>query len=198
MNRYFSRILFSLILVLFNACASTKPDHPETQLPERGDAETEYQLKLQKMAEYNPGAQYELGRMYLYGQWLPQSDIEAVKWFRKAADQGMAEAQYQLANMYAHGRGELAKDDTQAVAWLRKAADQGLADAQYTLGGMYALGKAGVVQDPVQSYIWIELAAKQGHAKAIEAQKKIIEVLPTSQLEEVQRLSREWAAAHPK
>ena len=44
--------------------------------------------------------------------------------YRKAADQGLADAQDNLGDMYADGRG-VAKDDAQAVAWYRKAADQG-------------------------------------------------------------------------
>ena len=115
---------------------------------------------------------------------------------QQLAEHGDAGAQYDLGWKYFKGEG-VPKDDVQAVAWFRKAADQGDADAQYTLGAMYGLGK-GVAMDVVQSYMWIELAANQGHAKAIDARKKITEVLTTSQIEEGQRLSREWSAAHHK
>jgi TPR repeat protein len=34
--------------------------------------------------------------MYLNGKGVPKDDAEAVKWFRKAAEQGYADAQYDL------------------------------------------------------------------------------------------------------
>jgi TPR repeat protein len=53
--------------------------------------------------------------------------------FRKAAEQGDAEAQYNLGNAYHYGRG-VAQDYAEAVKWWRKATEQGSATAQYSLG----------------------------------------------------------------
>ena len=39
--------------------------------------------------------------MYGAGRGVPQDDAEAVQWFRQAAEQGYAEAQYNLGIMYA-------------------------------------------------------------------------------------------------
>ena len=47
-----------------------------------------------------------------------------MKWYRKAADQGDAAAQYNLGVMYKNGRGVL-EDYVQAHAWLNLAAAQG-------------------------------------------------------------------------
>ena len=69
---------------------------------------------------------------------------------RKAADQGVASAQYNLGGMYYRGEG-VAQDYTQALFWYRKAADQGDAYAQYNLGGMYDRGE-GVAQNFVQAH----------------------------------------------
>ena len=49
---------------------------------------------------------------------------EAVKWYRKAAEQGHAEAQYALGYSYQYGHG-VAQDDEEAATWYRKAAEQG-------------------------------------------------------------------------
>ena len=57
---------------------------------------------------------------------------EAAKWYRKAAEQGHSEAQYQLGECYYCGHG-VDKDYNEAVKWFRKAAEQGNSDAQYTL-----------------------------------------------------------------
>ncbi|KAF9334261.1 hypothetical protein BGZ91_010922, partial [Linnemannia elongata] len=46
-----------------------------------------------------------LGLMYAQGNGVEQSDIEAVKWFTKAAEQGEAVAQSNLGSMYKQGRG---------------------------------------------------------------------------------------------
>ena len=45
-------------------------------------------------------AQYDLGGMYYNGQGVAKNYAEAMKWFRKAADQGSANAQYGLGVMY--------------------------------------------------------------------------------------------------
>ena len=45
-------------------------------------------------------AQFNLVVMYFGGQGVPQDDVEAVSWTRKAADQGYAAAQNTLGNAY--------------------------------------------------------------------------------------------------
>jgi len=57
---------------------------------------------------------------------------EAVKWFRKAAEQGNADAQYALGRAYHEGQG-VDYNYTEAVKWLKKAAEQGQSDAIYRL-----------------------------------------------------------------
>lgn len=58
-----------------------------------------------------------LGVMYEMGQGVSQDHTEAIKWHRKAAEQGHTMAQYSLGIMYVNGRGVL-QDDVQAYAWL--------------------------------------------------------------------------------
>ena len=43
--------------------------------------------------------------MYATGEGLAKDEREAVKWFRKAAEQGHVSAQFNLANMYDSGKG---------------------------------------------------------------------------------------------
>ena len=88
-------------------------------------------------------------------------DIEAL---RRAADQGDADAQYNLGVMYSNGEG-VPQDFTQAMAWYRQAADQGDAGAQYNLGVMYANGE-GVPEDDAQAVAWYRQAADQSYAPA--------------------------------
>ena len=88
----------------------------------------------------------------------------AVKWFRKAAEQGHARAQFNLGWMYDNGRG-VSKDESEAVKWYYKAAEQGHVRAQFNLGWDYRHG-CGVRQDYVEAVKWYRMAAEQGDADA--------------------------------
>ena len=112
---------------------------------------------------------------------------EAVKWFRKAAEQGDASAQFNLGVMYANGEG-VPEDDQEAVRWYRKAAGQGSAEAQYCLGRMYYEGK-GVPEDYVKAYAWINLAASQGNKEAVEGKNTLKSEMTAGQVAEAQKLA---------
>ncbi len=70
--------------------------------------------------------------MYSNGRGVAKDDAEAVNWYRKAADQGLATAQFNLGLKYERGKG-VAKDHGEADKWLHKATDQGYTPAQETL-----------------------------------------------------------------
>jgi TPR repeat protein len=124
----------------------------------------------------------------LNGQGVPQDYAEAVKWYRKAADQGLAEAQYNLGSCYAKGQG-VPKDLAEMVKWYRKAADQGLAQAQYRLGLCYLDGQ-GVPRD-VQAYMWLDLAG-QTLEQARKMRDEVGSKMTPQQIAEAQKLSRDW------
>jgi TPR repeat protein len=67
--------------------------------------------------------------MYHLGDGVPQDDEEAVRWFRLAAEQGDADAQFRLGLMYATGEG-VPEDDVLAYMWWNLAAAQGNEGAQ--------------------------------------------------------------------
>jgi hypothetical protein len=75
--------------------------------------------------------------MYANGQGVTKDEAEAVNWWRKSAEQGNADAQFNLGLSYDNGLG-VTKDEAEAVKWYRKAAEQGNANAQSNLGFMYA------------------------------------------------------------
>ncbi len=87
-----------------------------------------------------------------------------MRWWRLAAAQGHAYAQFNLGNIFENGRG-IAQDDAESVRWYCLAAAQGDADAQFNLGVMFADGR-GVAQDCVEDVRWWRLASAQGHADA--------------------------------
>ena len=81
------------------------------------------------------------------------------------AEQGDADAQFELGFMYTTGEG-VPQDDVEAVRWYRLAAEEGLASAQYNLGLTYRYGGEGVPEDDAEAVRWFRLAADQGHALA--------------------------------
>jgi len=72
---------------------------------DRGDYATAYKEFKSLADRGNADAQFALGKMYFYGQGVPQDYAQAVNWFRKAADQGDAHAQNGLGAMYELGKG---------------------------------------------------------------------------------------------
>ena len=132
----------------------------------------ESKIGLLNLAGRNdPQAQAFLGVMYNRGMGVEQDFKEAVKWYRKAAEQGNAVAQYNLGQMYREGQG-VEQDFKEAVKWYRKAAEQGDVDAQYNLGVMYATGR-GVEKDEEEAIKWLRKAAEQGNKPAKAVLKEI-------------------------
>jgi len=87
------------------------------------------------------------------------------------AEQGDADAQFMLGNLYDTGAG-VPRDLAQAAACFRKAAEQyrkaaekGDAHAQAGLGDLYREGH-GVPRDYTQAAFWLRKAAEQGDAEA--------------------------------
>ncbi len=111
-------------------------------------------------------AQCSLGTMYLNLKGEPgfTSFKEALKWFRLAADQGLAAAQYWLGWMNYNGFG-VPNDYKEAVKYYLLAGEQGYAQAQYWLGQMYGSGE-GVPKDPEEALKWFRLSAEQGNESA--------------------------------
>jgi S1-C subfamily serine protease len=86
---------------------------------------------------------------------------EAVKWYRKAAEQGFLPAQVSLGYMYYEGQG-VEQDYAESLKWYRKAAEQGDMDQQYMVGYKYEVGH-GVPKDFNEAAKWYHRAAKQGN-----------------------------------
>ena len=76
---------------------------------------------LQKAAECgNAAAQTTLATRY----YITRDFFEAAKWFKRAAEQGYALAQNNLAYCYEKGEG-VSRDLMEAAKWYKKAAAQG-------------------------------------------------------------------------
>jgi TPR repeat protein len=94
------------------------------------------------------------------GYSIQQNQEQAAYWYELAAKKGHAEAQYNLARLYATGDGP-PRDQEQALRWIGAAASQGYAPAQARFGIYYATGR-GIAQDHRLAYFWLTLAFLRG------------------------------------
>lgn len=116
---------------------------------------------IQPLAESgNASAQFLMGGIYSKGEGVPQDDELAVSWWRKAALQGVPDAQNELGVALLDGTG-IMPDPEEAVIWYRRAAESGLAVAQVNLGLAYWEGR-GVPRDSTKAVTWFRKAAEQG------------------------------------
>ena len=111
----------------------------------------------------NPKGQTNLALCYLDGSGGKRNEIEARRLLRLAANQGYANAQYELGSLLESY--ETKTTDKEAAAWLRRAAEQNHPSAQYRLGVCYTTGK-GVIKNEETAFGWFRKAADQGQTDA--------------------------------
>ena len=136
-------------------------------------AEEKFKALLERAKRGEPKAQNELGVMYYTGEAVSTTDTGevldndpelAAGWFFRSAEQGYADAQFNLGLMYANGEG-VEVDTSKAVELFKQAAEQGNVDAQNNLAAMYYTGE-GVDRDVDKAMAWFEKAAEQGNVEA--------------------------------
>lgn len=107
-----------------------------------------------------------LGYVYLTGadsRIRPDMKL-ALMWFSTAAQAGYAEAQTNLALMYANGQGVKTNPEL-AAKWFHLAAKQNNKNAQYNLGTYYQTG-TGVEKNAKEAAKWYGYAARQNDRNA--------------------------------
>ncbi|MFJ5349492.1 tetratricopeptide repeat protein [Pectobacterium parvum] len=89
----------------------------------------------------DPEINFHVGHFYNFGYAdIKNENIEALKWFRVAAEGGHREAQNILGFVYEKGRWGVFPDGVEAEKWYERAAKQGDDDALMNLGKMYYNG----------------------------------------------------------
>ena len=109
------------------------------------------------------------------------------------ANGGDSVAQHSLGDLYERGEG-VPQDAKKAVYWYTLSAEQGFSVAQRNLGIMYLFGK-GIEPNLELAYMWGNLAAANGAEPDIR--DLAAEELNSEQLARAQKMSSDWAAAHP-
>lgn len=115
-----------------------------------------------KSSANSGGAQEDLNQACEY--YEKEDFKQAAQWFRKAAEQGSAQAQSNLGVMYADGEG-VDQNMDEAIRWLRKAAEQGYAEYQHNLGVMYVNGE-DIDKNFDEAAKWLRKSAEQNYADA--------------------------------
>lgn len=118
----------------------------------QGDYPEAYKIWLVDAENGIANAQVALGSLYAYGRGVPQSDAEAVKWFRRAADQGSPDGLYALAMAVYAGKG-VERDLVLSVQLMEKAAQGGNSFAQLMLSAFYEQG-VGVEVNAEKAKYW--------------------------------------------
>jgi hypothetical protein len=142
--------IFGGMLLLLAGCAAggspgaVSPDPPEILRPDAEVAGESFRKAVALSRE---------GRM-----------VDAVQWYRAAAERGHAEAQFILGTMYRTGRG-VSQDFAAAAYWYQQASLAGNAWAQFSLGNMHIRGE-GLPRNPHEGVRLYRMAADQGHREA--------------------------------
>jgi TPR repeat protein len=119
-------------------------------------------------AQYNLGYYYghgedKLGRSFPGGPtvWskigVPKNPVEALKWYRLAAENGHSNAQYVMGKFYYSGE-VVTKDHVEAFKWWRKAAESGHPRSTFNVGVMCFLGH-GADKDYAEATRWFQARA---------------------------------------
>lgn len=89
---------------------------------------------------------YRIGCCYEHGDGVDKDEVEAVKWYRMAANQGFVSAIFALSKCYALGIG-VRRNRVAATKLLSKCADKGDVVSMRILGICYQEGR-GVERSP--------------------------------------------------
>jgi TPR repeat protein len=160
---------------------------------ERGLSDDELVASLEKHLNSERAAKADefVGEVFDVGQLgVPKDEAEALKWYRKGADLGNADAQLGLGDLYRWGRG-VPRDYEQALTWFKRAAAHGNGDAENTIGVMY-MGGEGVAVDYSEALAWLRKAQNHGVALA----GKNIETIMRAQSAQLKSGSSTYARAY--
>lgn len=113
-------------------------------------------------------SQFRLGNEYFYGTEARKENRElAVYWFKKAADQGLPEAQLNYAICLERGLG-IKADPVNAAPYYRKAADQGNNTAALNLALLYLYGSGKQMEaEPAKAVPILQKLSEQKIAAAM-------------------------------
>ena len=145
--------------------------------------------QLKRLADKkNARAQNYLGSLYASGHGVKKNQKLAAHWYKRAAKQGLAAAQFNIGFLLLYGAGDgehqIKANPRSAARWLSKAAKQNDTDAQFLLCKLYHQGR-GVPRNYEKAKTLCRIAATKGLAGAqFELGTLLIRSLDTKQFPE--------------
>lgn len=142
-----------------------------------------------------PEAQFWLGEAFEQNLWFGVTDkVEALKWYKRAAEGGQPDAENELGVHYRDGDG-IEQNYVWAAHWFRKAAEHvpdlgGAGQGRNNLGNLYAEGQ-GVPKDYVQAYMWLSLAGSERSINYLQRE------MTSGQISRARQLAADWKLQHP-
>ncbi len=124
----------------------------------------------------------------------PSTSVKSLADWRKLADHGDAEAQFQMGVRYHNGEG-VQQDDVQAVQWFLRSAEQGHVDAQSHLGAYYWAGR-GVPEDLSQAYFWSDIALAGGDENSRSRLQGLTSQMTREQVAAASQQADAWLRQH--
>jgi len=121
-------------------------------------------ILIQKANSGDPVAQQEIGLRYLFGRDFPADTFKAAFWIKKAADQSLLTAKYNLSILTNNGWG-VDWNPFEAYRLLRAAAKGNMMEAQYMVGLTY-IDDLVVPRNWDTAYVYLSKAADQGFKPA--------------------------------
>ena len=137
----------------------------------------------------DPEAQSLLGRMYLDGEGMEQSDKKAFKWISLAAEQNEPYSLDYLGYMYYEGRGT-EKSFEKALDCFVRSAEEGNPEGAFNAGSMYLQGE-GTNRDLSKAEEYFLIAADSGDPMALTELAKIYLETDSARIPEIDRRFRE-------
>jgi TPR repeat protein len=202
-----------IVLVLITCCASlhAAPYKPPTDTERQmlalfnkawGGDEASFN-ELRRLADSGVAyAENAVGNFHAEGKFVPADEAVALQWWTRAAEQGLAVGQYNVAK--ARQRAMRKMNDMVVVnEWLLKAAEQGFLEAQLDIAVSYTM-KGEKWFDPVQAYKWFTIGAANALAQGSRGQEdelaifaynnltKFSKKMTKAQIAEAEKLSRAW------
>jgi localization factor PodJL len=108
----------------------------------------------------DPAALFDTATRLAEARGVPQDLGRAIALFRRAAESGLAPAQFRLGNIYEKGVG-VSQDRALARTWYERAAAAGNVQAMHNLGVLHAEGAEGK-PDYAGAVRWFKEAAEYG------------------------------------
>lgn len=172
-----TKLTLCMVALLTVACSKSKETQTQTQTQAQTESEAESEMNGMALEYYQKAkngdaiAQYELAKCYYIGHDVSKSNVKAMEWAKKSAEQGCPQGSQLVGTMY---EGDNGSTDNKAEAnkWYSQAfkqatplAENGDARAQYVLYCLYNEGN-GVAKDQQEAIRLLKLSAENGYLDA--------------------------------